>query len=417
MNISHNIQIKTIFANLVFLLFITCIVCSGWLQNYVHETFSYIDELFAILICGCAIFEFCVKKIKLNQYEISFVVLCFLLIIIGFLGNLFSEYQANKFAMLTDCLSWLKLFVVFPCLNILINPENGKKYYTIALHYTKFFIIVMFMLVIVNLVHLLPIDDKYDRFGLPAFAFGSHPTFTAAITCGFLSLLLFDYKKNFFWIVLSCIITIATLRIKAIVYICIVAMMILFVGNKKSLEWKHLVMAFLMCILIASNQISYYFFDSEMSRAAAFLASLKIAMSFFPIGSGFATFGTLASGQYYSEAYYIYGLSDKFGFSPEAYSFVGDGGWATVIGQFGLIGILLIICMIFLMYKSIIAYKPLTLNQLPVLSIFSYLLIASSSEIAFCSNYSLILACCFTLIVNKYKYEKINSQAMNFHKA
>jgi hypothetical protein len=264
--------------------------------------------------------------------------------------------------------------------------------------------------------HLGFVDSKYDRFGLPAFAFGSHPTFTGAVICGFISLLLFDYKKNAVWIVLCCIIAMATLRFKAIAYISVVIMMILFVNTKAKLKLKHIIIASLLCIIIAYDQILYYFFNYDSSRAMAFITSLKIGRVFFPIGSGFATFGTMMSGQYFSKVYDIYGLSDRWGFMPEAYSFIGDGGLATVIGQFGIIGLGLIIYMTLLIYKSVVMYKPMNFNLLPVISIFSYLLIACSSELGIASDYSIFLAYCLTLIVNKYKFEKYeNNQKYKNH--
>jgi hypothetical protein len=401
----------------IFLLFVTGIICGGWLQNYVHESFSYIDDIFIVVIIVYAVVKtLTIKKLCLNQYEMYLVILCILLIAIGITGNQLSKYQTSRFAICVDCLAWLKLFAVFPCLNILINYKNGKKYDTVALKYIKLFILVMFGLVILNLIFNLELGDPYeDRFsGLPVFAFGGHSTTTAAMACCFLSFLLFDYRKNTIWIILCCIIALATLRIKAFAYVGAVIMMVLLVNNKKKLKWHHLIAISFVCTIIGYDQISNYFFDPEASRATAFIVSLKIAEKFFPFGSGFATFGTIASGKYYSEAYHVYGLSDQRGFTPEGYSYVGDGGWATVIGEFGIIGLLLVILMTFLTYKSIIMYKPWNLNLLPILSIFSYLFIASSSEIAFCSDYSILIACCLALIVNRYKYEKYKTNVLYY---
>jgi hypothetical protein len=395
----------------LFLLFVIGISCSGLLQNYVHPDFSYIDDVFAVFILVLYIGKsFFTRKTYLNKNEKFSVKLWLILFIAGISGNLLSNYQTIFFAISVDILAWSKLFVVFPCMGVLINYENGNRYYEVVIKYVKLLTVLIFTLVILNLIfHLKLVDSKYDRFGIPAFTFGAHPTFTVALSCGFLSLLLLDYKKNVVWIVLCCIIAMATLRFKAFAYISFILMMIYFVNNKIKIKRRYLIITSILCIILVYDQISYYFFNPEAGRAFPLWKSLDIAKVFFPIGSGFATFGTATSGQYYSKAYDIYGLSDSWGFSPDAYTFIGDGGWATVIGQFGIIGFILTIYMIFLIYKSIAIYKPVNMNLLPVLSIFSYLLIASTSELSIASNYSILYAYCLTVIVNKYKYEKYKS--------
>jgi hypothetical protein len=391
----------------LFLLFVIGIISSGWLR-YIHPFFLYVDDIFAIVVILFAIFKsFFFIRWKFNKYEKSLIKLYILLFITGIFGNFSSNYQTNLFAVFVDILAWTKLFLVLPCMGILINYKKGNKYYEIVLKYVKLLVLIIFSLVILNLIlHLELVDSKYDRFGIPAFAFGSHPTFTGAISCAFLSLFLFDYRKNIVWIILCCIIAIATLRFKSFAYISLIIMMIMFVGNKIRLKWRDFVIAAILCIIVVYDQISYYFFNPDASRIVLVRTSLNLARVFFPIGSGYATFGTMASGQYYSKIYDIYGLSDKWGFSLDAYSFIGDGGFSSVMGQFGIIGFAIIIYMIFIAYKSIVIYRSANLNILPVLSVFSYLLIAGSSELSIASDYSILFAYCLTLIANKYKYEK-----------
>jgi hypothetical protein len=398
------------------ILFVIGISCAGWIQMYIYPNFSYIDDIFTVFIILCAAFKtFFFIRCKLNKYEKLLIKLVIGLFITGIFGNLLSDYQTNFFAIFVDILAWLKLFFIYPCMCILITYRNGNRYYDIVIKYVKLLILIIFSSVILNMLFPFEfVDTKYDRFAIHAFAFGSHPTFTVALSCSFLSLFLFDYKKNIVWIILCCIIAMATLRYKAFSYICIVIMMLLFVKNQTQINRKYYIIAVFIACIVAYDQISYYFFNPEMSRAAAFRASLKIAEVFFPIGSGYATFGTIMSGQYYSKAYEIYGLSNKWGFSSDAYSFIGDGGWATIIGQFGIIGLIIVIYMICVLYKSIVMYRTGNLNLLPVLSIFSYLLIACSSELGVASDYSILFAFCLTLITNKYKYEQYKAKLLYY---
>lgn len=69
-------------------------------------------------------------------------------------------------------------------------------------------------------------------------------------------------------------------------------------------------------------------------------------------GSGFASFGTLPSVWNYSDLYYEYNLNLVWGISPSYYDFVADTFFATLGGQFGIVGILLIVWLFVFIYKQ-----------------------------------------------------------------
>lgn len=73
------------------------------------------------------------------------------------------------------------------------------------------------------------------------------------------------------------------------------------------------------------------------ARGALHYTALLIARDHFPLGTGFATFGSHASRIYYSEVYVEYGLSSIWGLSPEFSGFVTDTFWPMVLGQGGVI--------------------------------------------------------------------------------
>ena len=81
--------------------------------------------------------------------------------------------------------------------------------------------------------------------------------------------------------------------------------------------------------------------------------SLTIAGQLFPLGSGFATFGTYMSGEYYSPLYYEYGLNTVWGLWPSNPTFVSDSFWPAILAQFGFIGLVVLVYLLVETGKSI----------------------------------------------------------------
>ena len=71
--------------------------------------------------------------------------------------------------------------------------------------------------------------------------------------------------------------------------------------------------------------------------------SIEILADYFPFGSGFATYGTFASGVHYSDIYAQYGMDNIYGLTKSYYSFVADTYYPS-LAQFGVVGV----CLFFL---------------------------------------------------------------------
>lgn len=86
----------------------------------------------------------------------------------------------------------------------------------------------------------------------------------------------------------------------------------------------------------------------------------KTANTYFPFGSGFATFGSDQAARNYSRLYYQYGFNSLFGMNTKDGSFLSDTFWPMAIGQFGWIGSILYI----LIYVRIFfSFKWMNLNS------------------------------------------------------
>ena len=65
-----------------------------------------------------------------------------------------------------------------------------------------------------------------------------------------------------------------------------------------------------------------------------------VAQDCFPLGSGFATFGSAVTGTEgnYSPLYYRFGYNNVWGLAPGYTFFISDTFWPTVVAQLGYVG-------------------------------------------------------------------------------
>lgn len=389
--------------NLVMLVFLIVLVFSDMLARLYSEVFKYTDELLIIVISLVFLIKVCIvdKKICMLKEEKNIIISYLFLFFIGIIGNLISNYQSSQMAIALDFFSCLKFFWIYVCVinifkNIFENKENSKLFFSF---FPKIVIILACIIEI-----LLIIKYRGNLKNILSFSFGGHPYFAAAVISCCISVLCMNVKDNLIYIILGSFVDILTFRAKAYGFLLMMFFAILFL--KKKIHFSKIVFLLPLLIILTRKKIIEYFFTEGASRGVLLRMSLKISKAFFPIGSGFATFGTIASGQYYSKVYYIYRLNRFWGYSPKAYSFITDGGWAGIIGEFGIIGIILFIYMIYNIIISIKKRVNLDNNLFPYIGILGYLFISSTNENAFFSNYSIIYSVMLGLIVCYYSKGK-----------
>ena len=379
------------------------------LTQHISSIFSYIDDFAIVLI----ILFFIIKiirqkgKVGLERYERKILYAYIIIYCLGIIGNLISRFQDKNIAILIDMLAWTKFFIGYICLVNLIKKDRVNVYYDYLIKIAKVIVMIGLVLEILNLTTDIQLVDGYEKYGIKAFSLGGHPSFTSAIFAGFTVLFLLEPKKNKSWICLSMLLVAATLRSKGIAFVCLVIYALIFL--RKNISVLKIATIGLLAIIVGWNQIQYYFLNENVSRARALNASIEIANDYLPIGSGFATFGTIMSGKYYSDAYEKYGLSERWGFTQENYGYISDGGWATIIGQFGYLGAVLFVFVIIFLILSLKNRLRECKNIIPYISIIIYMLISSTNETAFSSNFAVFYAILLSIMVLKRKERKEGS--------
>lgn len=149
-------------------------------------------------------------------------------------------------------------------------------------------------------------------------------------------------------------------------------------------------------LLVAKEKIELYFLqgistNSEkdyIARFALYATSFQIFKDYFPFGSGLATFGTHASGAYYSEIYKEYEIDGIWGLSKHYPYFISDTYYPS-LAQFGVVGALLFaIFWIYLCKKAYTYFKKTYDSKLTtiVIVVSGYFAIENIADATFTSN-------------------------------
>lgn len=308
----------------------------------------------------------------------------------GFLGNIIYRYQSIVKIALPDmflCIKfWLAIYVGMKLFEKLDLKKYGRKmYFHVRL------IIWMYVILII-LDYAFKIFPAIVRYGMRSTVlFYWHPTIFAS-ECILLLAILFTvrpYVKHcdkYFVILLILLCT--TLRSKAFGAALLFAYIyyLVFIRRKKVKIWVFM-MAVPIIILIAWEQIQFYFFSSiqdDSARYQLLVKSIEIARDHFPTGSGFGTFASFFSAVEYSPLYYMYHLTNVNGLIKGAADFVSDSFWPMILGQTGWIGCLAMVGALLCMFDRIQKLRNIqTSHYVAGLCVFSYLMIASMAESAF----------------------------------
>lgn len=369
------------------------LVFQDWIQKYIW-IIKWFDELLALAIIPLIIIN--IKKLRyIKKYDFIVMTCLSFTLVLGLISNIRYRYQPLG-VVLSDILLVFKFFSVYYMFS-LINEKKQiyKNSDSICMH-IKFIIFIIFILTIINLCfNIFP--SVYSRYNMTSNQlFYGHPSTLAAIGVFLLgAVVTFEKKINKKYIIMTVFIITSTLRIKAIGFCCLFILLYLYVSKtNKRITISKMGLFAIIAILIAYNQINYYFLkNADSARNVLLITSIKIARDYFPLGAGFGTFGSYMAAKNYSILYYKYGINNVFGLTKDG-EFLCDSFWPMILGQFGIFGMILYILCILIIFKKIQAnYKSTEKNiYIAKIAMLMYLVIASTAETAFVHPMAIPLA-------------------------
>lgn len=391
--------LETSVGDLALLLFLNLALFGEAIQGAMG--FSYCDEIATIAVVCAAFFRFHASKNALadGMSTSSKLALIWLFVVVSaaFLGNAFCGVHASTAAILTDFLTCCKFpIALIASIYAFACSERLSALFEIE---AKILLVVMTVLGIGNLFFDFGMGSE-ARFGIRAsftFVF-DHPTYLVFCAAGLTAFLMKDRERNMPFIVMGMLVVLLSLRSKGFAFAAVCLLLLLTFGKSNRLSVVHIALGLVAVALIGMDQYINYYQSAGYARGELARQAIAVANDYFPLGTGFATYGSAVTAQIdnYSPLYYAYGLSTVWGLAPGAASFLSDTFWPTVLAQFGYFGLVAFAALLIALF--VMCYKGGG-SRLPVICIFAYLLISSTSESSFFNPSAAYLAMCAGLAI------------------
>lgn len=392
--------LETSVGDLALLLFLNLALFGEAIQGAMG--FSYCDEIATIAVVCAAFFRFHASKNALadGMSTSSKLALIWLFVVVSaaFLGNAFCGVHASTAAILTDFLTCCKFpIALIASIYAFACSERLSALFEIE---AKILLVVMTVLGIGNLFFDFGMGSE-ARFGIRAsftFVF-DHPTYLVFCAAGLTAFLMKDRERNMPFIVMGMLVVLLSLRSKGFAFAAVCLLLLLTFGKSNRLSVVHIALGLVAVALIGMDQYINYYQSAGYARGELARQAIAVANDYFPLGTGFATYGSAVTAQIdnYSPLYYAYGLSTVWGLAPGAASFLSDTFWPTVLAQFGYFGLVAFAALLIALF--VMCYKAGGGSRLPVICIFAYLLISSTSESSFFNPSAAYLAMCAGLAI------------------
>lgn len=158
-----------------------------------------------------------------------------------------------------------------------------------------------------------------------------------------ITLALFEKSRiEYAVIILNCVMLALSGKAKgfgALALIALVSFWTMFKGKKFKLY--QLFAAAFVVIAAGWQKIHFYFIEGKRLQYARYMlyeTSVKIANDYFPLGTGWSTFGSHYAAERYSPVYFIYGLGFHRELGYYNHMFLNDSYWPIVIAESGWLG-------------------------------------------------------------------------------
>lgn len=332
--------------------------------------FSYIDELFMIATAGLIFIKTVRQSLLLKRTEVIILICLMLLCLIGIVSNLSANIFTDKVPIVIDIISTTKVWLAYYA--ILTIHQSGIFFDNLIkkmASWGRMLTIVMFLCLIVSMVVNIGMTGS-ERYGFASFQFVfNNPGNFSKLFYFLIPLLTADlmssntrYKKCMIGIAL--LVWLSTMRSRAFAFVAVYLIMafLFFSTNGKRLglmirnriKIVYLIPVALLAVTICWNQLIFYFTTATQARAILLRYGLKTMINYFPLGSGFGTFGSDIAFTHYSKLYMQYGFNSIYGMREGEGYYLNDNYWPMIMGQFGILGLILVFYILLIFMKMVL---------------------------------------------------------------
>ena len=345
----------------------------------VNQFVSYYDEFYVLIVVMYGVI-FKYRRLSKNAHRIFIVII--LTYAIGLISNVYSELVSEVKPILIDLFTIYKQFLVFIFLRAIISEKEKVVFIESLISISKIFILLVCALALISQFIDLGMTQG-ERYGIKAFFFvsGNHSALGISIIACLLVVAASNVSQRKFAIYLLGAFITLLLTTKGVIYSFVIFTIIIYtIVNKGTIKVVHLFVLVGSLLFISSYQITTYFMDEGSARMLFLATSVDIAKDFFPLGSGFATFGGDQARINYSSLYFEYDFNSAYGLGKgeDRGMFLNDNYLAMIIGQTGYVGMVLYGILLYYLFQIMNKDYQLS-NRYKILSMAALLMLIVSS--------------------------------------
>lgn len=330
------------------------IICLLIIAGDIVKMFSYADELATLFLMAYIFYLALNSKICREDMHILFCVMG--IFVLGVLSSATSGVKVNFFAKVIDAFWLFKIYVGYIGVKYYLAKEKDKNsFIKMAGFLAKIFIIISLFGAIANIFFDLGMSDGSLRYGLRAYSFitgnSGHYGMIVAVC---LAWIIAKENNNKIILVYSMMASLEILLTTKLMPILVVLVFwcLKYQKKLKKIKMRYMAVGAALAFLIGRYQITYYIKDLNHPRMRLLIFGFKTALKYFPLGSGFATYGSEMAKRYYSKVYIYWGFENYYGLSPYTGSCLNDNYIAMIAAQFGLFALLLFGIIMIIIYKQ-----------------------------------------------------------------
>jgi len=314
---------------------------------------SYSDEVIAVILLALIV----INVEKLISYEKIILVLLLIFEIIGIISGLLTDFQSNIY-MFVDAFVCSKFIIYFIAARITTNGIVSRSSIWKLNDFCKITAVVFFALLMHDLF-FTPFFPKYDfrYFTYSIQLFFGHPEGLSRVCFLLVMVLAYNmnrYKYNYIYIALLTIVMFFTFRTKAL---CAIFVFYLLYFYFIKMKFRNKMFIFSLGIVgvtaLGYDTFVSYYSHSEYARTKLTTDGFKLANKYFPLGTGFGTFGSNIAAQHYSKIYEKLGYLNVWGMGKEG-QFLSDTFWPILMAQTGWLGTIVFVFIIVVLFMYLI---------------------------------------------------------------
>ena len=312
---------------------------------------SYVDEVVAII--SMIYLAIMAIRNKTQKIDIKFFALIFVLVVIGLISNVNSNILKSKFYILVDVLSSIKCFAVFLGIKLYSSTKSVKEFSKMMLILVKVYVITITLM---GIVSFFVNTGMYGglRFGIPAYRFifhHAHQYNTINFCAIYILLMNLKEKRTYIYVGLCLFDILISTKGPALIFVMIFILLSIYLRKRERIGLIIIIPIVVLGLLLGSYQVNTYLRNIDAPRYLLWKYSIVTANKYFPLGSGFGTYGSDIAAKQYSTLYIDYGFNERYGMNQKDTSFLNDSLWPMAIGQFGYFGFIIYITLFLMIFK------------------------------------------------------------------